>query len=58
MKVHVVHGWNSVTGGAKPAYGPNDTTVTKIVAGVFRHTSAEAIIERGVGAGITENVKV
>ncbi len=44
--------------GTLATYGPDDKTVTKLVAGVFLHESAEAIIERWVGIGIVENSKI
>ena len=44
--------------GTVATYGPDDKTVTKIVAGVFLHEFAEPIIERWVGTGIMENAKI
>jgi hypothetical protein len=44
--------------GTVATYGPDEKTVTKIVAGVFLHESAEPIIERWVGTGIMENAKI
>lgn len=39
-------------------YGPDDMTTTKIVAAVVSDPDAEPIIERWVGARVTENEKV
>lgn len=44
--------------GTVALYGPDDKTTTKIVAGVILEEDEEAIIERWVGTGVTENPKV
>ena len=43
--------------GTVALYGPDETTTTKIVAGVIKREGAEAIIERWVGTNITNSPK-
>ena len=44
--------------GTVALYGPNDTTTTKIVAGVILEYDSEPILERWVGTKVTEDLKV
>lgn len=39
-------------------YGPDETTTTKIAAGVFLQEDAEVIVERWVATDVTENPKI
>ncbi len=39
-------------------YGPDDRTITKIVAAVVKYENAEPILERWVGTTVSENPKV
>lgn len=44
--------------GTVALYGPDESTTTKIVAGVIKREGADAILQRWVGKNINENPKV